>query len=118
MPYKQCDCGEFVGPRTKQCPHCDAEFVYKTSNPSGAPLGRPPKYVGALKDHIVEVCHDYTLSDVRTILNADRRTIEGKMRDTKLVPKPLGISMPTLSKIAKEAGIDIRPGRYPTTDAA
>ena len=73
--------------------------------------GRPPKYVGNVKKHIVSLVKQHGATGARAILNAAVRTKLGKQRNVKLVPKPLGISMPTLLGLAKAAGVKLHRGR-------
>ncbi len=73
--------------------------------------GRPSVYVGARKRHIQSLIRKHGLTGARDRLNADNRSSLAKERSTKLVPKPLGISMPTLGKLAKEANIELHRGR-------
>ena len=74
-------------------------------------LGRPSVYVGAVKRHIQSLIRKYGLTGARHRLNAKARTTLAKQRSLTLVPKPLGISMPTLGNMAKEAKIKLHRGR-------
>ena len=74
-------------------------------------LGRPSVYVGAVKRHIQALIRKYGLTGARNRLNAKARTALAKQRSLTLVPKPLGISMPTLSGFAREAKITLHRGR-------
>lgn len=93
--------------------------------------GRPPVYTGNVKKHIVGLVRKHGLTGAMGILNASASAqasdYEGdpaeceaaakaeresvKQRNTKLVPEPLGITLPTLSKFATEAGIELQRGR-------
>ena len=80
-------------------------------------LGRPPKYKGNVKKHIVVLIRKHGLTGARRILNAKasaRNKVErelAKQRNAKLVPAPLGISMPTLGGFASEAKVKVTMGR-------
>jgi hypothetical protein len=73
--------------------------------------GRPPVYTGKVKRHIVTLIRHYGLTGARTILNAERSDTRRTLRNLNVVPKALGISMPTLGKFAQEAGIALERGR-------
>ena len=77
--------------------------------------GRPPKYVGKQLTEIKRLIRQYGRKGAQAILNANTRSKAGKelveQRNTDVVPKPLGISLPTLGSIAKGAGIQLQKGR-------
>ena len=71
------------------------------------------KYKGSVANHMVSLVRKYNVSEAREILNASR----GKkvaLRNTNLIPKPLGVSQGTLSKMAKAKGVKITRGRRTT----
>ena len=74
-------------------------------------LGRPVKYKGNLAKHIVALVKEHNASTAQEILNASPRSKVGKLRNLTLVPQPLGISKPTLGKLAQAAGVSHRRGR-------
>lgn len=76
-----------------------------------ARTGRPPKYTGNLKRHIVGLIRQHNASTAMAILNASNRSSLAQLRRLRLVPKPLGISMPTLLGYAKAAGVALKVGR-------
>ena len=100
----------------------------KTNEPR---RGRPPKYTGQLAKHIVRLVRVNGATEARKILNAsvvateadytgpaglreeaaaDEREAATK-RSSHIVPEPLGISMPTLLKLAKDAKVTLKRGR-------
>lgn len=68
--------------------------------------GRPPVYTGSLKTSIVAVIRKNGLTKAREILATEG--VVAKKGKPKLKVK---ISMPTLGKLAKEAGIELFRGR-------
>ena len=76
-----------------------------------AQRGRPPVYTGNVKRHIVGLIRKHGLTGARCRLNASPKSKLAKDRSLKLVPKPLGISMPTLGKLAEAANITLYRGR-------
>lgn len=76
-----------------------------------ARTGRPPKYTGNLKRHIVGLIRQHNASNAMAILNASPRSALAKQRNKSLVPQPLGISMPTLLGYAKQAKVALKVGR-------
>lgn len=85
--------------------------------PQIAKAGRPPKYTGHLKRHIAKLIREYNASGAKSILNADVNSpltevrLNAQKRNLTLIPEPLGISQPTLTNIARWAGIELRRGR-------
>jgi hypothetical protein len=93
--------------------------------------GRPVVYKGNQKRHIAALIRQYGLTGAMVRLQADANaTVEqfegdeadckaaaaeerrlAKERNLKLVPTPLTITLPTLGKIASEAGIELKRGR-------
>jgi hypothetical protein len=73
--------------------------------------GRPPLYFGEVKAHIADLIKQHNASHARLILNARPDSNRGKLRNLKLIPRPLGISMPTLLTIAESAGVKLQRGR-------
>ena len=93
--------------------------------------GRPDKYVGQRAKHIVSLIRKYGATNTMNILNAsvaavaadftgpanlreeaaaEERELATK-RSSRIVPEPLGISMPTLLKLAKDAKVKLKRGR-------
>lgn len=93
----------------------------KTSKPKSAKKavkgerrqGRPPKYVGEIATYIKSVLKkEQSLTYARKFLNASASAAIAKGRNAKLVPaKGLGISTPTLMKLADEIQIEFPLGR-------
>lgn len=73
--------------------------------------GRPAVYKGNVLKHIVALVKEHNASHAREILNASPRTKLAKQRNLTLVPKALGISLPTLNKYARKAGVAHSQGR-------
>jgi len=93
--------------------------------------GRPDKYVGKRAKHIVNLIRKYGATNTMNILNADEAAMESDYtgpaalreeaaaeerelatkRSSNIVPEPLGISMPTLLKLAKDAKVKLKRGR-------
>ena len=73
--------------------------------------GRPSVYIGPVKRHIVSLIRRYGLTGAMKRLNARAKTVLSRDRNTNLIPKPLGISLPTLGGYAKEANITLYRGR-------
>ena len=74
-------------------------------------MGRPPLYTGNLASHIVALVRKYNASKAMAILNARNGTELAALRNAELVTKGLGISMPTILKLAKAAKVELRIGR-------
>lgn len=83
--------------------------------------GRPIVYGGSLKTYIATVVKKHGATNARSILNANGKSKKSAelvaQRNVEIVPKALGISMPTLLKIAKDKGVTLRRGR-PAVKAA
>ena len=73
--------------------------------------GRPSVYTGNVKKHIVGLIRKYGATGARNILNAEEGTENYALRNVKLIPNALGISLPTLGKFAAEAGVELHRGR-------
>ena len=73
--------------------------------------GRPSVYTGNVKKHIVGLIRKYGATGARNILNAEAGTEDYALRNSNLIPDALGISLPTLGKFAKEAGVELHRGR-------
>jgi hypothetical protein len=73
--------------------------------------GRPVVYKGNVLKHIVALVKEHNAVHAQAILNAPNRTKLAKLRNLTLVPKPLGISLPTLGKYARKAGAAHGRGR-------
>ena len=73
--------------------------------------GRPAVYTGNQRRHIESLVRHHGATNARKILNAANGTAESKLRNSNVVTEPLGISMPTLLKFAKAAGVVLHRGR-------
>ncbi len=73
--------------------------------------GRPRKYTGNVARHIAGLVNKLTAVHAREALNAGPKNSLRTMRNLKCVPKALGISMPTVLKIAAEHKVVLHPGR-------
>lgn len=78
-----------------------------------AKRGRPPVYVGAAAKEIARLAKKYGATNAMLIL----RSTSDDRRSAKLFPEAVGISMPTILKIAHAAGVEFQMGR-PSKDAA
>ena len=74
-------------------------------------VGRPAVYKGNVRKHIVSLTVRHNASTAQDILNASPRSAQGRLRNLTLVPKALGISLPTILKFAKAAGVELHRGR-------
>jgi hypothetical protein len=88
--------------------------VQTTEAQATAKTGRPKKYTGDLAKHMVRLVREHNISMAAQILNAPKGKLV-QYRNTMLVPKPLGVSVMTLSRMAHEEGIEIIRGRKSTT---
>lgn len=73
--------------------------------------GRPPKYFGNVAKHIAGLARRHGQLGAQEILNAPAGSELGAKRNLKLVPKALGISLPTIAKLASRAGVKFELGR-------
>ena len=74
--------------------------------------GRPALYNGKkLRTHIASLIKNYGATGARNILNAADDSELAKKRSAKMIPAALGISLPTILKIAKEQGVVLKRGR-------
>lgn len=73
--------------------------------------GRPAVYVGAVVTHIVSLVKRHNATNARAILNAGPRNAIRALRNLELVPKALGISMPTILKFVHAKGVELPLGR-------
>jgi hypothetical protein len=81
--------------------------------------GRPVVYAGELEQYVVDLLKKTNNATiVRRILNAVKGRKYYDQRDLQIVPKPLGISPPTIGKIAKKHGIVLPKGRPVVKKAA
>ena len=69
--------------------------------------GRPALYTGNLQRHIQGLVRKFGVGGARTILSAPVGSAAAAARNKALVPNPLGISVPTLYKLAKLGGVAI-----------
>lgn len=74
--------------------------------------GRPAVYTGALEKYITDTLKKVkSLTYTRIFFNAKTGTKAAAGRNATLVPKALGISIPTLRKFAEKAGLEFPKGR-------
>jgi hypothetical protein len=73
--------------------------------------GRPPVYKGNVEKHIAGLVRKFGATKARTILNASADSEQGSKRSVRTVPNALGISMPTILRIAKTHGVKLYRGR-------
>lgn len=83
----------------------------KTAAPKGK-RGRPAVYTGKkFLGHVATLVKNHGASQAREILNAEPGSDLAAQRSASLVPVGLGISLPTVLKIAKSAGVKLKRGR-------
>jgi len=81
--------------------------------------GRPAVYTSKnLLKHIASLVKRHGATGARAILNASKGDELVGQRSAKLVPKALGISLPTVLKIAKAQGVVLKRGRRTGSKAA
>jgi hypothetical protein len=84
--------------------------------------GRPPVYNPDARAKIADLVRQHNASRAMAILNAGTRNrSERKLVPIRVAagfPKKLGISMPTILKIAAAAGVELRVGRPVVAQAA
>ena len=74
--------------------------------------GRPVVYKGKkFLRHVATLVKNHGATGARAILNAEAGSDLAGKRSVKMVPQPLGISLPTLLKIAKKEGVVLKRGR-------
>lgn len=74
--------------------------------------GRPAVYTGALEKYITDTLKKTkSLTYTRIFFNAKTGTKAAEGRNVTLVPKALGISIPTLRKFAERANLEFPKGR-------
>jgi len=78
---------------------------------SVAGRGRPPVYTGNRLSTIVEMVKEHGALKTTNILRADGRQKLADLRDQRVFPKRLSISMPTVLRLAKDAGVQLSRGR-------
>ena len=80
--------------------------------------GRPVVYKGKLAKHIASLTRKHGATGARNILQAEAGSALAAMRSEKMVPEGLGISLPTILKIAKAQGVVLKRGRRNGSKAA
>lgn len=82
--------------------------------------GRPPVFVGDVRKGIVKLIRKHkNATRVREILNATKRHADlVALREAAGLTEKVSISMPTLLKIAADAGIELHRGRPVVKKAA
>ncbi|HIJ11247.1 TPA: hypothetical protein HA278_04275 [Candidatus Woesearchaeota archaeon] len=81
--------------------------------------GRPTVYKGKkFLTHVCSLVKKHGATGARAILNAAVGSDLADLRSAKQVPAPLGISLPTILKIAKAQGIVLKRGRRNGSKAA
>ena len=73
--------------------------------------GRPARFAGKKLRHVESLLRQHGLTSVRKIIGARNGTKAAKLRNATHFPKGEQVSMPTLGKIASEAGIEFQRGR-------
>lgn len=53
----------------------------------------------------------HNASSIRRILAADGRTTEGQLRDKRVFPSPMTVSLGPILAALKDAGVELRRGR-------
>lgn len=61
--------------------------------------------------HVVRLVKDNGVTGAHRILTASKGTKEADKRSAKLFPDPVDVSLPTLSKLARAAGLRLKRGR-------
>jgi len=73
--------------------------------------GRPPVYTGKTKTHMLSLIRKHGLTGARNRLTAGPRSPLRAERNTDLIPKAMKVTLVTLCKFAKDAGIALQAGR-------
>lgn len=74
--------------------------------------GRPALFTGNARQHVVGLLKRYqNATQVRQILGAEPGTGLAALRSDKLFPEAVKVSLPTLTKIAKAEGVEVKRGR-------
>jgi len=100
----------------------NTETVTETSNTDATVKrgrGRPMVYTGVIRQTIMTLLSSNGATNTRKILNSRNGIVgvtkaeraDAILRTDLGIPKPVGISMPTLLKIAGDEGIALRRGR-------
>jgi hypothetical protein len=76
-------------------------------------MARPLVYKGRLAYYIARLSGRVSALQAMKILNARVGTTLAGKRSAKLVPTPLGITMPTILKIAHRYNVELPMGRRP-----
>lgn len=72
--------------------------------------GRSPKFVGEEASKIVALVEEYNASQAVEILAANRGEL-AKVRKNAGFQKPVSVSLPTVLKLAHEAGVEVKRGK-------
>lgn len=73
--------------------------------------GRPKLYNGTQFDKIVEMVKAHGALKTTESLRSRANSKLSELRDSRVFPKALPISFPTVLRIAKDAGIELKVGR-------
>ena len=80
--------------------------------------GRGPIYSTVVKRHTLSLVKRYNATQAMNILRAGPKDELAKLRNPRIVPKALSISMPTILAWAAEAAIELTQGRPKLKKAA
>jgi len=73
--------------------------------------GRPAKFVGNAAKHVASLVRKHGGLATVAILGASARSERGQLRNQKLFPKPISVSVPTVCSVAADYGVELRRGR-------
>jgi hypothetical protein len=70
-----------------------------------------PTYSPMVKRHVSALARQFNATRAREILNAPVGHPDAALRNSSIVPEPLGISFPTVLKYADLKGVELKRGR-------
>jgi phage tail protein X len=73
--------------------------------------GRKPSCNYEQRRHIASLVNQHTASRTQAILAANPGTALAKLRNARLFPKPVKLSVPTLCRYARDHGVELNRGR-------
>lgn len=73
--------------------------------------GRPKLYNGTQFDKIVEMIKSHGALKTTESLRSRAKSKAAELRDQRVFPNALKISFPTVLRIAKDAGVELKVGR-------
>jgi hypothetical protein len=94
-----------------------AVVAAKPKKAKGKSKGRPRQYTGEVETYIAKLIAEHGQTGARRILTERSNGKHGRLRNVKIVPERLTISLPTLIRITKEHKIKVHVGR-PAKEAA